>query len=91
MIDNHEIETMIGDEMTGAIEPMLADVQAVLRICAVMVSPRWLQGMQDRLAERVAGFPSAVMARGPFKTVSAARVALEREVLFVAAAIDGGN
>jgi hypothetical protein len=91
MIDNSKIESMIAAEM-GVIELMLGQTQALIDICDEH-GPGLdeLQAMQDRIAGRVEAYPAAVLAHGPFETVAAARAAMEIEVQFVVAAIDGGN
>jgi len=86
MISTDKLNKMIAAEQ-GTIGHLLADVQAVLGICSVMIHPCHLQEMQDRLAERAGDFRGAVLAQGPFRTVAAARAVLDQESRYVAAAI----
>jgi hypothetical protein len=87
MISTTKLNEMITAEL-GTIELLRADVQAVLRICAVMVHPSWLHAMQDRLAERAGDFRAAVLAQGPFPNAAAARAVLDQEARYVRHALD---
>jgi hypothetical protein len=91
MIDNAKLNEMIAAEM-GVIELMLGQTQALIDICDEH-GPGLdeLQARQDRIVGRVEAFPAAVLAHGPFLTMAAARAAMEMEVRFVVAAIDGPN
>jgi hypothetical protein len=90
MIDNAKLNEMIAAEM-GVIDLMLGETQALLDICEPGPGLDELQTRHDRIVGRVEAFPAAVLAHGPFETVAAARAAMEIEVRFVVAAIDGQN
>jgi hypothetical protein len=92
MIDSTKVEAVIADEVTE-LGAMLDATQALLDLCEGQHSPQLdkLRLTQVRTVERLAAFPAAVMAHGPFKDIGAAHAALEMEARFVAAAIDGGN
>jgi hypothetical protein len=87
MISTDKLDKMITTEL-GNIELLRADVQAVLGVCAVMVHPRWLQAMTDRLNERAADFAPSVREQGPYRTAAAARAVIAAEAKYVTAALD---
>jgi hypothetical protein len=92
MIENAKVEAAITAEVE-MIELMLASTQEILDLGHEHHSSGLdhFQTIQDRIVERLAAFPAAVMVHGPFKDSRAVRAALEQEVRFVVAALDGGH
>jgi hypothetical protein len=91
MIDSTKLNELMASEL-GVIELMLNHTQALIDTCDEH-GPGLdeMQAMQDRIVGRFEAYPAAVLAHGPFETIAAARAAMEIEVQFVVAAIDGGN